>query len=486
MNLDEVNKQVQVKYPYLQFLNNNGARSKSTVRDNRCGHTWETSHSRVRREGIGIRCPVCNKTNRKKTTESLLAEIHALGFTTIVSIGKYSGAKETTVVNYECGHSDTFTPTDLLGKGAKSRCVVCNPQKYQVKSPEIFKEEVSAIAPHLRLLDEYSRDSVYIRVTDDECGHIWKINPHNFLQKLTLINCPVCKPISKYGSKGQNELADYIRKHTPVIIGTRALVPGYELDIYVPSVGLVIEYNGEYWHSDLHKTNSYHLEKKLTIETTGLRVIHIFEHEWRTKQEIVKSRILSMLNKCYSLGARRTEVKEIPYPKDFLNTNHLQGCGSPTSINLGLFLYDELVATMTFSKPRFDNNHEYELVRYCTLLDINIQGGASKLLKYFTKMKNNPSIVSYADRRWSNGRLYEQLGFTLLSTSAPGYFYFNNSSNLITRYAAQKHKLPALFPQFYHINKTEKEIMKEAGYFRVYDCGMLVYSLNCKSINGIS
>lgn len=78
---------------------------------------------------------------------------------------------------------------------------------------------------------------------------------------------------------------------------------------------------------------------------------------------------------------------------------------------------------MTFGKSRFNKKYDWELLRYCTLSNFNIIGGASKLLSYFKKNYGG-SIITYADKRWSAGNLYKQLGFTQLKDSPPAYWYF--------------------------------------------------------------
>ena len=104
---------------------------------------------------------------------------------------------------------------------------------------------------------------------------------------------------------------------------------------------------------------------------------------------------------------------------------------------------DELVAIMSFGKSRFSNKYEWEMLRFCTKLNYHIPGGAGKLLKHFERTHKPKSLVSYADRRWSNGNMYKQLGFTLDHVSAPDYWYFNSYSNMIlkSRMQFQKHML---------------------------------------------
>ena len=61
--------------------------------------------------------------------------------------------------------------------------------------------------------------------------------------------------------------------------------------------------------------------------------------------------------------------------------------------------------------------------------------------KYF---RNNykGSIISYANKRWSNGNLYKKLGFNLVRETEPNYFYFLESDYILhSRIDFQKHKL---------------------------------------------
>ena len=56
-------------------------------------------------------------------------------------------------------------------------------------------------------------------------------------------------------------------------------------------------------------------------------------------------------------------------------------------------------------------------------INCNVIGGASKLLNYFIKTYKPLRIISYADRIWSEGNLYYQLGFKLVNETKPDYKY---------------------------------------------------------------
>lgn len=263
-----------------------------------------------------------------------------------------------------------------------------------------------------------------------------------------------------------------------VIERSKKIIYPLELDIFVPKKNFAIEFNGLFWHSEENgKNSSYHLHKTKECEKQGIQLIHVFEDEWIYKEDIVKSRIENLLgiydNKCF---ARQCEVKNVQKKEafDFQIDNHIQGAVN-SKVNFGLYFKDELVSLMTFSKPRFDKKHEWELVRFCNKLGWHIPGAASKLLTHFERKYKPKNIVSYADRRWSRGNLYKQLGFELDHISNPDYFYIKDHSGIReSRVKYQKHKLSKLLENF-DPSKTESENMSANGYYRIWDCGNLVF-----------
>ena len=123
------------------------------------------------------------------------------------------------------------------------------------------------------------------------------------------------------------------------------------------------------------------------------------------------------------------EVRELSgkETQSFIDENHIQG-NIPASKRIGLFYKDELVSVMTFGALRralgsTPKDGVYEMYRFCNRLNYSIVGGASKLLKYFIRTQKPVEIISYADRRWSIGKLYTSLGFTLVKKTQPNYWY---------------------------------------------------------------
>ena len=292
--------------------------------------------------------------------------------------------------------------------------------------------------------------------------------------------CPKCYPKFNCGiSKLEREFSEKL-KIDDLILNDRTVLNGKEIDIVVPSKKIAIEFNGLYWHSELNgKDRNYHLNKTLLAEEKGYQLIHVFDKEYLEQKEIVLSIIHSKLGIFdRRIYARKTIIREITTKEkdEFLENNHLQGKDS-SSIKLGLFYNDELVSVMTFGKPRFNKNHQYEMHRFCSKINTLVIGGASKLFKYFTNNYKPESIITYADRRYSNGESYKKIGFTLKSISKPNPWYFNRRSfdKLFHRMKFQKHKQKEVLENF-NPNLTAWENMQLNHYDRIWDCGNYVFS----------
>lgn len=291
--------------------------------------------------------------------------------------------------------------------------------------------------------------------------------------------CPSC---TEYVSSYEIELTAFLREYleyNDISTSYRKFKDIKEIDIIINSKKVGIEINGLYWHSDIFKTKNYHLNKSQQLEKLGFRLIHIFEDEYLTKQDICKSMLLNSIGKSLKkIYARKCIVKTITHKEaeQFLLDNHIQGtCVS--KFRYGLFYDNEIVAVMTFGKKRVclgsksANDSEYELLRFCSAKYTNVIGGASKLFKYFIHHHNPKKIISYCDKRWGTGTVYGKLNFKKIKDTNPNYFYTKNGKRF-NRFAFRK---DILIKKGFDKNKTEAQIMKELGYHKIYDCGSIKF-----------
>ena len=294
------------------------------------------------------------------------------------------------------------------------------------------------------------------------------------------ILCLNCNPISNGTSFEQIELFDYIKsliQNLEIFENIDTIISPKHLDIYIPDLKLSFEYNGIYWHSEEYKDKNYHLNKTNACKELGIELIHIFSDDWIYKKDIVKSMIKNRLglnnNKIF---ARKCEIRLVDSTncKKFLLENHLQG-NVNSKINIGLYYKDSLVSLMTFGNLRIIMNQiskegYYELLRFCSLTNLNVIGGANKLFSYFKKNYHYKQIISYCNYSRSNGGVYNTLGFSFSHISSPGYSYIKDNIR-INRFNWKK-----LVNN--KENKSEKEVMLENNFYRIYDCGMIKYILN--------
>jgi hypothetical protein len=368
-----------------------------------------------------------------------------------------------------------------------------NIEKYGVDNyskTEIFKEKITErwFKTMYFRLEKYG----ILKKVDDgytikcnKCDNDFKIL--NSLMNKRINNneeiCLNCNPIHQSISKLEKNVLEFIKDsfNGEIVENHRELKR--EIDIYLPELKLGFEFNGLYWHSELYKEPSYHLDKKNRFLESNVNLIHIWEDDWEYKQDIVKSMILNRLcknpNKIYARKCQIKEVNDNKIVREFLETNHIQGfIGS--KVKLGLYYNNELLSLMTFGNLRKSlgqNSKEgtFELLRFCNKLNTTVIGGASKLFKYFLTNYNPKEIISYSDFSRSNGNMYNQLGFSLSHLSKPNYYYIVDGVRN-HRFNFRKDKL---VKEGFDSSLTEIEIMNSRGFYRIFDCGMQkwIYSI---------
>lgn len=307
--------------------------------------------------------------------------------------------------------------------------------------------------------------------------HEYEIDTKNYISRnnYKIPLCTVCNPIGSSSSIKQEEVLEYIKSLTDLEV-INNYRDGLEIDIYIPELKLGFEFNGLYWHSEEYKEPNYHAEKNKYFAEKGIRIIHIWEDEWDFKRDIICSQIQNLLGLSKKVYARNTKIQRIKNKdaREFLEEHHLQGGYRGIQISYGLFHEDELISVMTFDSQEGRKQmpeDEYNLSRFCSKKGTAVIGGASKLLTAFCREQKPNRIISYADADWSNGGVYETLGFEKISHSRPDYKYVVDG--------VREHKSKYRKPK--GEQRTEREIMEELGIPRVYDSGKIKYELKTQT-----
>lgn len=410
-----------------------------------------------------------------------------------ITVIEYAGDKSWKC-KCKCGNI-SIVKGQKIRNGLYNRCTQCAYKEIRKSAKDTLIEKYGDYSYHHRVLPRTEEQLTAISCKEELerfiqnkglCGCCTKtlakylgINEHNTLRYIHKYGLDELINITT-GSNGEDEIYKYIKEElhiNNIIRHDRTLIAPYEIDIYMPDIGYAIEYNGTYWHSDMYKDIRYHQYKTIELTKIGVKLIHIFEYEWEDadKREKLKKMLHDKLsNDSTKIYARNTRVTQISNKEasEFCNKYHLQGAAS-ASISIGEYLDKELVAVMTFGTPRFNNNYQWELVRLAYKSGISLVGGAEKMFKYFEQRFTPTSMVSYCDISKFRGNVYIRLGFKTSSKdiTSPNYVWVDDNQNVISRYKTQKGKL--IENGLGNLGSTEDEIMKNLGYYKVYDCGNL-------------
>lgn len=434
---------------------------------------------------IGAGCTKCGfyKNTNKKTTDQFIKSAESLhGKKYDYSKVNYIHSKKPIIIICSIHGEFQQTPNGHLRCGGCGKCGYLAEGLRKRTTIDDFIKKSNKIHNNKY---EYN-SSIFTRTTDklDILCKLHGIFTQNAANHLAGAGCYKCSStISKPEENIKKILDDlgimYIHQN-------RKLIPPYEIDFVIPSLKMAIEFNGLYYHSDNFggKGRKYHLNKTERCEQKGYQLLHIFENEYISKYNILKFKLKSILGKNkYKIFARKCVVKPITFSQKlkFNNKYHIQGDAS-SCINIGLFKGSRLVQVMTFSKRRislgsYHRDGEYELSRISSIKGFNIIGGASKLLNYFEKTHNPKKLISYADKRWSKGDVYQKLGFNFVKTTAPNYWYFDTKKPhrlLYHRYKFAKHTLHKRLEIFDPL-LSEWSNMKNNKYDRIWDSGNLYF-----------
>ena len=306
---------------------------------------------------------------------------------------------------------------------------------------------------------------------------VFYISANNFNQ------CPKCRNYTT--SIEEKQVVDYVKSiYSGVVVeNTRSVIHPHELDIYLPEKNIAIEYNGLYWHSSIHKDKQYHRNKFISCKEKGIKLIQIFEDEWRDSQEVCKSVIQNKLGLCVdNLNARDLDLfvyspaesskEDIEKVNNFIDQNHLQG---KTRFNVAFCLVDknnEIFYCLSLRNPFTENKQDtIEIARACSKNYHNIRGAFSKALKYAKEWAKNQRyryILTYSDCRYSEGNSYKTNEFQFVIHNPPNYFYFSPGNGF---------KRESRFKWRAQKELSEKQLTEQNNMISIYDAGHMKWLL---------
>lgn len=313
------------------------------------------------------------------------------------------------------------------------------------------------------------------------------ITPKDHISKQA--GCPQCAREAT-SSRGEKELAEWIASTgSEIVRNDRSTLGGFEIDIYLPNEKIGIEYHGAYWHRDVVMQHHRIHETKINrAESLGIRLITVWDFDWKAKPEIIKAHILHQMghNNGAKVDARKCNVVtvDVKSASAFYNKHHIQGAAWRALAHYGLESNGALVACMSLSQGSSrrgrSGSSEWELLRFATAGVV--RGGASRLFAHFIREHTPESVWSFSDRQHFSGGLYRQLGFVNDGHVAADYRVHHQASGRVWHKSAWQRKHiptrlaeigvdatfdPATDP------RTEREMQDLAKCLRIMDAGKI-------------
>lgn len=434
-----------------------------------CGHQWKAT---VNHRHMGRGCPCCSGTvvvpgiNDIATTHP---EIIPLWDDEDFSPQELSyGTKSKVTITLICGHSFFCTPSRV-----PRQCPQCIPEGNSLKD----------VAPHLVAewsdKNDFSPEDVTYNSAKTvwwECSkkHIWstpayqRVNSHS--------QCPQCSA-RNFSSSGEGELGEFLSTilDCPIEKNCRSIISPYELDFYIPSLNVAIEFNGLWWHSDAVQVDkNYHYNKFTMCRNKGVQLITVWEDDWENRRDIVKRMLAHKfgISDESKVFARNLCIGLVDSHKarDFCDKNHIQGFTSG-SLYVGLMDSDGMVACGIFRR----NGDSIYLDRYCT--SKIVVGGMGKILSYVSQQEGFSQIVTFSDNSVSDGGLYIKLGFVKDKELPPDYHYLYKKRRV---HKSNFRKKRFLDDEFIFVDGlSEAELSRLNNIPRIWDSGKVrwVYPL---------
>lgn len=397
--------------------------------------------------------------------------------------------------NYKTSMIDKYgVPSNLLD--GDTRASIRNTLKERYGVENVFAKGWKRDEITSKILEKYGTDNYQKSVISPESRLL--LEDEGWLrQKLTVETLPIyeiatlldCDPTTvsnwahKYGIELTVQRESYLEQKVhdaikavydgDIVRHDRTLIPPLELDFVFPDKKIAVEVCVNYWHSDKFKDNDYHRSKFLKCQEIGYQLLTVYEDEIHEKFDIVISSILNKLG-CIpsSIYARTTKVVALSkkQKKEFLDKYHIQGNDRSTHAYGLISTTDELVAVISL----FVNANSVLISRFAT--NQRVVGGFSKLLKHITTIWDSSYTIStFADLRWSLGNLYSSNGFIAKETIPVSYDYIKKNKRFHKFNFRKK-----IIKKRYNLDDglTEKEMMQQLNFHRIYDCGKVkfVYS----------
>lgn len=401
---------------------------------------WEQWFDVEKRNKVVKKCPYCDWETIDIDNKSGAFEIHLKRMHGINKLDYIKNFPEER--NYFTLANKTHDKQLSLNPDEYVTCAICGRKLSRIDHKHLIKHNITQ--------DEYM--VMYDNKTVSN-------NLHNKLSEIATENNMNITP--QFHSKPELEIMDYIKSMGYECKSDRKILNGKEIDIFIPLLNIGIEFNGNFYHTELRggKDKYYHVNKTIKAQEKGINLIQIFEDEYYNKKEIVYNELYKILNKKYdrNINIDSFEIKIVSHDEadDFIQQYNINP-PCKTSIHYGAFYNNKLLVVMSFLKL---NTNKWKLYEITNVDNNQLCDICNKIFNKFI-IDNNPQlIVSFLDRRWATNfskNILNSLGFVFTNYTKPEFSIYNRKVNKYKRFK---------------INEIKEDVNND----KVWDCGQIKY-----------
>lgn len=359
---------------------------------------------------------------------------------------------------YKCAHSWKSSPVIV-----SSRNYIC---EQCFKAENSFGESNPELIPLWSLKNKETpfQVPVYsarVPLWQCPCGNEYKSRVEKVLASRYRV-CPDCIAKLTTSSK-EKDLAEFVLSlcgEDDVVLSDRKILSGQELDIYIPSQKIALEYNGLYWHSEKFKEKQYHYSKWKTCKEKGVELISIWEDDWENKESAVKHMLkkkLGFLEKKEHLNSH-FDIREISRKEKIYFDEKYSIEKIPLfSHDFGIFDGDEILAA--FSLCLFNKKTDLNFTSYAEKYDMSFYSSEiMNFVKDYAQKKNIKKVSVVVDNSFCDMKKLLSEDFNVVTCLSPTFDYIVKKRRVSRK------------------SKEFKRREKDDNPLKIYDCGTTKYS----------
>jgi hypothetical protein len=362
-----------------------------------------------------------------------------------------------------------------------------NSEKFKM-SKERF-EEISAKTlkdNHLKILlkyEDYKNNRMYTDYECTECGYKGQKKIFSIANGLGCYKC------NKMGTskmeeevfrvltdRGYNAIKNYKLYSDPDNDRRKYK----EIDIFFPDHNFGIEIDGLYWHSSKEKPSEYHRDKYEYCKLLGIKILNVFEDEWREHSELILDIIDVKCDRGIVVNSADCNIWKLDDEtvQDFLKDNWIEDLNSEdgfggssnkmkTVIGLGLYYGEDLMAVLRLRE--MEDRGFLEISQYVTKRGYCVEDCFKKMFNHVlrefeNKFKKEYPLVEFfmikSDRRFREGKEFLKSNFKFYDVEEE-YFYTNFEERYSINFNGVEDPLKCvqgIGEKYYQINTSGKSL----------------------------